>query len=340
MRRSPDSKEILAAIRSLAGELGRAPTRAEFTRRSGISHFKVLAHFPSLREAIRQAGLKPNPQGLRIGSQALLGDWGAVARKLCCLPSRSQYLRHGRYSAGVFTLRFGSWNAVPQSFVRFVRDAGLEEEWKDVLGLVSGNSLPQIDADERRSMQRAAPVRLTAANGSLAIGSPRQERPNLPPPLADQRCVTQVVLAWIVNTFASLNEAEAAVFPQLPNYQLTQLPILRNRRILGGPLSLPGLAYEPVNETGVVFLFGMMAHRLGFRVESLQSAFPDCEATRQIQPGKWQRVRVEFEYESRNFQTHRHPVEECDVIVCWRHNWLECPERLDVVEMRNVVANF
>jgi len=71
-------------------------------------------------------------------------------------------------------------------------------------------------------------------------------------------------------------------------------------------------------------------------VECLQSAFPDCEAVREIQPGRWQRVRIEFEYESRNFLTHRHPAGECDVIVCWRHNWAECP--LEVVELRREIV--
>ncbi len=81
----------------------------------------------------------------------------------------------------------------------------------------------------------------------------------------------------------------------------------------------------------------MLAHHLGFRVECLQAPFPDCEAVREVQPGKWQRVRIEFEFESRNFQTHRHSPEACDVIVCWRHNWLDCPETIDVVELSGVV---
>jgi hypothetical protein len=55
----------------------------------------------------------------------------------------------------------------------------------------------------------------------------------------------------------------------------------------------------------------------------------------EVQPGKWQRVRVEFEYESRNFLKHLHEVKGCDVIVCWIHNWPECP--LEVVELRSVV---
>jgi hypothetical protein len=28
---------------------------------------------------------------------------------------------------------------------------------------------------------------------------------------------------------------------------------------------------------------------------------------------------------------------QCDVIVCWVHNWPECPEWIEVVELRKVV---
>jgi Homing endonuclease associated repeat len=114
-------------------------------------------------------------------------------------------------------------------------------------------------------------------------------------------------------------------------------PLLSGRPLAGGPLSLPGLSHEPANEAGVIFLFGILAHRLRFRVISLQPAFPDCEAMRELQPGKWQRVRVEFEFESRNFKDHGHDPDLCDVIVCWRHNWAECPAQLDIVELSRVV---
>jgi hypothetical protein len=76
--------------------------------------------------------------------------------------------------------------------------------------------------------------------------------------------------------------------------------------------------HAPTNKAGVIFLFGAVAAELGFRVERMQTAFPDCEAKREIVPGKWERVRIEFEFESLNFKEHRHDPEGCDVIVCWR----------------------
>lgn len=118
----------------------------------------------------------------------------------------------------------------------------------------------------------------------------------------------------------------------------TDLPVFPERPVFGAPVLVPGLAYEPANESGVIYLFGIIGRQLGFHVERLQIDFPDCEAMREIQPGKWQRVRIEFEFESRNFRNHGHPAEQCDLIVCWRHNWEECPDCLEVIELSRAVA--
>src|SRR5947209_6372677 len=104
--------EILAAIRGAAAELGRAPSRGELRRITGVSHYKVLAEFATLREAVRAAGLEPNPKGEKISTEDLLADWKRVAEKLGRRPSRAEYVREGRYSAGALTVRFGSWGNI------------------------------------------------------------------------------------------------------------------------------------------------------------------------------------------------------------------------------------
>ena len=109
--------------------------------------------------------------------------------------------------------------------------------------------------------------------------------------------------------------------------------LFRERVMYGEPLDFPTLRHEPVNEQGVVLLFGMLAKDLGYVVEAVQAGFPDCEAKRQIGPKRWQRVNIEFEYESRNFREHGHPLNGCDVIVCWRHNWPDCPANIEVLEL-------
>jgi len=112
--------------------------------------------------------------------------------------------------------------------------------------------------------------------------------------------------------------------------------IVGGQRVYGSPLWDRPMAYAPTNENGVLFVFGSVARELGFSVLHIQPGFPDCEAMREIEPGRWQRVRIEFEYQSRNFLAHMHPLSGCELIVCWEHNWPDCP--LEVIELKKVVS--
>src|SRR6185312_9576094 len=62
------------------------------------------------------------------------------------------------------------------------------------------------------------------------------------------------------------------------------------------------------------------------------------EALRRVDREHWQRVRIEFEYESRNFLDHMHDAADCDLIVCWKHNWPDCP--LEVLELKSLVGRL
>jgi hypothetical protein len=129
----------------------------------------------------------------------------------------------------------------------------------------------------------------------------------------------------------------------VPSYETPRVRLHVQRKcrpIYGNPTQFRWLRYEPVNEQGVVLLFGMLAKNLGYIVENVQKGFPDCEALRQIAPGRWQRVHIEFEFESRNFRDHGHAPNRCDVIVCWRHNWEECPKHIEVMELSSVIKSL
>jgi hypothetical protein len=51
-------------------------------------------------------------------------------------------------------------------------------------------------------------------------------------------------------------------------------------------------------------------------------------------------VWIEFEFESRNFLLHGHDPKKCDVIVCWVHNWPECPKGIQVIELSKVAREM
>lgn len=113
--------------------------------------------------------------------------------------------------------------------------------------------------------------------------------------------------------------------------------LLAGRPVYGSPIHAGPLAHAPTNELGVVYLFGALADQLGFMVMRIQNEFPDCEAMRNSGHDRWQRLRLEFEFESRNFLAHRHDPEGCDLVVCWTHNWPECPDNLEVLELSSIL---
>ena len=109
-------------------------------------------------------------------------------------------------------------------------------------------------------------------------------------------------------------------------------------RYVGEPLDFGAMINAPANEMGVVALFAMVAERLGYRLELFDRTFPDCEARRRVAGGRWQRVRIEFEFRSSNFIAHRHERAGCDVLVCWIADWR--PDDIEVIELRSVIETL
>ena len=108
----------------------------------------------------------------------------------------------------------------------------------------------------------------------------------------------------------------------------------------GEPIHFRGLRHAPINEQGVVYLFGMVSRELGFSVEAVQQGFPDCEAKVLYDAKKnlWAKARVEFEFKSSNFREQGHKTNGADFIVCWEHDWPDCP--IQVVELRKEILKL
>lgn len=343
-------EQIVAALKAAARKLGHAPTGNELKRLAGISIHQVRRRFTGgYRVALHAAGLKPNQRGLRVETAALLEDWGRIVRQVGAVPVRREYEKVGNYSIECFDGRYGGWTKVPAAFSRAAAAGALAGDWTDVLEKIRQGPIPARGEGKGLAKKREA-VRLAyeararqSAKASEALAPQQEERRQsevntanaqlLPPPLQGKKCVTATMLAVFLAELApsGLQWITAACFPRHP---------LKGRPLLGAPICLPALAYEPVNEMGVMVLFSMMAQQLGFMIESVQSWFPDCEAKIEVEPGRWQHFRIEFEYESRAFKEHGHDPRQCDLIVCWRHNWKNCPPHIQVLELSKLVAGL
>lgn len=109
--------------------------------------------------------------------------------------------------------------------------------------------------------------------------------------------------------------------------------------VVGPAINFRGLVYGPVNEQGVVFLFSKVSKDLNMEMEEIKTGFPDAIGRVKTSRG-YARRRIEFEFRSSEFKKHGHPIQDCDMIVCWEHDWADCPSRLEVIELKSVVKEL
>ncbi|MDP2730504.1 MAG: winged helix-turn-helix domain-containing protein [Dehalococcoidales bacterium] len=111
----------------------------------------------------------------------------------------------------------------------------------------------------------------------------------------------------------------------------------RKRSIVGDPINFEGLIYGPLNENGVIFLFSKVHDKLGINIEAIQPGFPDAKGRRKVRKG-WEDIWIEFEFKSSQFKVHGHDPKGCDAIICWEHDWKDCP--IEVIELKSKIEEL
>src|SRR3989441_2128708 len=97
----------------------------------------------------------------------------------------------------------------------------------------------------------------------------------------------------------------------------------------------------PINEQGVVLLFGMMSDDLGFSIEAIRPGFPDALVVDyRANPNRGVKKSIEFEFASSHFARQKHPVNGAQIIVCWVHDWTNCPKEIEVLELRSLIQKL
>ena len=241
--------------------------------------------------------------------------------------SRRHFARHGHFSPSAVERCFGSWSQA-------LRSAGLG---------VTTTNLPLSDGELEAEFQRVRQELGKAPTRSEFAAHSRHS-----PTVYERRfggwrtAVAHYLGPQGADTSASHLErgASPVAGESIPRHRTTRpgVEVSKGKRVFGAPLNFRGLRNEPIDEQGVVFLFGMVAHELGFLVESVRTPFPDCRAKRREKRGYYVEVDIEIEFKSGNFREHGHPPDECDLVVCWEHDWPECP--VEVLELKSAIREL
>lgn len=342
-------EEILVAIQSCSQKLGRVPTRRELEKMNSVRRGEIDRRFGSFGRAVLQAGLQPDTTHREgIGRGALLEDWAAVARKLGKAPTRFEYIAEGRYSSTPFDRTWKRWSHVAADFCRYAGEAE-NNEWEDVVRLAEDRSGSDRNNRSDREFTRKTNEEDGMMETAAATAGIDEQEPGIGESAERDANKEDVVSA--PEEGCSMGEAEAVAESTAPRPRPSwglvtreasllrrKRTLLRDRPVYGAPAQAGWLAHAPLSEAGVAVAFGMMADLLGMQVVRVQTEFPDCEVLCEMEPGKWQRQLVEFEFESRNFVRHGHDADGCDMIVCWVHNWAACPARIEVVELSRLMG--
>lgn len=265
-----------------------------------------------------------------------------VARELGRAPSMVEFRRHSGIHQRHVDKHFDGWNDAvkaaglePNTRSARIDDTALLEDWGRVVRDLRG--IPTLSRYAREGRYSVEVLRRFGAWSNMPEAF--REFADGKGGWADVVALLPVPRPGRARTSDAGPASDAGV-PEGPALIRPRHSRLKGRPTYGNPIDFRGLRHEPVNEQGVVFLFGMVAKEMGYMVEAVQTGYPDCEAKRQTGPNSWQRVRIEFEFESRNFRDHGHSPDGCDLIVCWRHNWPECPAHLEVVELASAIQEL
>lgn len=100
--------DLVAALESLAADLGRPPTRAEMEAEGPYSATPYYHQFGSWPAALERAGLDPQSRQ-EIPETELLAEIRDLAADLGYVPRPQDMASQGRFSPSTYRRRFGSW---------------------------------------------------------------------------------------------------------------------------------------------------------------------------------------------------------------------------------------
>ncbi len=332
-----ERERLLQSIRDAATRSGRTHlTILDFRTQTGISKRTILHHFDSWTEACSAAGVRPgiaSPDNIRPyarrskGKEHALAEVKRVASKLGVKAlSMAQFNgQHTDVSAKTVALLWGGWH-------RAIEAAGLRKHPKAYDEI----PLAELAREFLNAFRELGKVpSLTQLSRRSAHGEYL---------FSEKHGGYATFKKAAIELLLSEEDLDAAIRIALESH----LAELRSGGQNGvGPVPAPhargrhlgfrAFAFAPTYETEVVSLFAAVADELGFEIVAQREAFPDCEARRIVdqQRKRYKRCMIEYELRSSDYRKHKHSEAGCDLVVCWEHDWKECP--LEVLELKQAI---
>ncbi|NIM15900.1 MAG: hypothetical protein GTO45_28205 [Candidatus Aminicenantes bacterium] len=327
-------EQIIEEIKRIAKEIGaKSLKEEEFERHSTIPISTVKFHIGSWNRALKDAGLQvPGKSIDKTGKREpkhddeLLLDLLRLNEDSGEVPTLALIQEKGKYSDRHYRDR---WKSIAEAF------ALAQEKFPKKPKKAEIPISPEINLDIIHK-ERDLLVEKEKTTSERQVPEEPQPEPQL-----ETAVDVGVGMDMDVNGEAMKMNTNTKIkfIPQTIKPKKT----IKKRRLLGEALDFRGLRFAPTNKEGVIYLFGMISHELGFIIEAFREEFPSAEGKRCLgiegpditDQQTWEQVKIEFEYKSSDFQAHGFGADQCDIIVCWFHDWDDCP--VEVLELKSTI---
>lgn len=331
------TEDCIAELRRVAQIVGReALSSKEFDHYARFSSKPVSARFGSWAAALKIAGLKPtelSQKAVRLSEDECVREMRRVAEILGTTSlSHDEFNAHARFTDYRVTRACGTWAAALEkaglgsspNYNAPTSIANLAILFLEVT--TSLNRLPTLVQLVRRSRHAADTF---SRNRGGYNSFKRQAIEYLFS--AGGRIRPRNVRAILEEELSRLQAHVSATTGQEANPK---------QHYQGRTLNFRAFMYAPTSEHDVEGMFCAIAHDLGFEIIGNRSEFPDCEARRKVKADRerWEKCLIEYEFSSRDYKKHKHPIVGCDLIVCWQHNWDDCP--IEVLVLENAIKKL
>lgn len=334
------SDELLDLIRSAASQSGKPYLSYNLFRDiSGVPMSQVFRHFDSWTDACNKAGVCPgqaSPDNITPkyskGKGHALNEVIRVAKTIGDFPLTKTLFdkQDTEVKACTVSKLWGGWRNV-------INAAGLnshpnfrEEIPLDVLAhefrrvVLELKHIPTVNQLIRRSRPKYCKNTYTRKFGSYTAFKKAaiNHLLKIPDIETDIRHLLEEHMIDIIPS-----DSSPAVVPTSPHHR-------------GRHLGFRAFAFAPTYETGVVALFGSVSKELGFEIVAQREAYPDIEARRltDSRRQRYAKCLIEVELRSSDYKKHKHPIDGCDLIVCWIHDWNDCP--IEVLELSSEIKKL
>lgn len=355
-------EEIIGEIKRVAEKLGvQTLKRLEFEQNTTIPSHTLNYHLGSWNRALKEAGLHPEDSGdTKSGRKPkdddeLLMDLLRIHQETGETPTAALVSSRGKYEYRHYGAR---WKSIDEAFKR------AREKFPPKPRTISSSSSVSSSSSSSSPDSSSPSIEEPLDLSGLTLDSEHiyKKMPSGPADFSDLGIVDddaeeKKYEPREFNVNSSIPEIPGAVegagdLPEdagggdkmIDKQTIKLIPqtikpkiAKKKPKFLGEPVRFRGLKFAPVNETGVAFLFGMVGHELGYVVEALRTESPDCEGKRCLDTSEdqWENVKIDFEFKSSDFQKYDTNENESDLIICWIHDWEDCP--IEVLELQAVV---